>query len=69
MLETSANRGERGLEVLHHLYRLCAEALGDLARRVDAGLPGEIDGAVRPIDLDHVAIGGWGRHPRRIGEA
>ena len=47
--------------VLHHLYRLCAEALGDLARRVDAGLSGEIDG-LRPIDFHHVAIGGWGRH-------
>ena len=42
------------------LYRLCAEALGDLARRVDAGLSGEIDG-LRPIDFHHVAIGGWGR--------
>ena len=31
------------------LYRLCAEALGDLARRVDAGLSGEIDGACGPL--------------------
>jgi hypothetical protein len=28
-----------------------------------------VDGAVRPIDFHRVAIGGWGRHPRRIGEA
>jgi len=40
MIETTTNRGESRLEVLHDLHRLGAEALRDLARRVDAGLPG-----------------------------
>jgi hypothetical protein len=69
VLEAAADRGERGLDVLHHLHDLGAEAIGDLAAGVDGGLAGEIDSAVRANDLDHVAVARRARHARGVREA
>jgi hypothetical protein len=49
VLEVTADGGESGLQILHHLNRLGSEALHDFAARVNAGLAGQINGAVWPL--------------------
>src|SRR5262249_2462644 len=58
VLEATADRGQRMLEVLEGLHRLQPEIAGDLALAVDAELAGDVDDAGGGGRLDHVGVAG-----------
>ena len=48
--------GDQRMISYQELHRLVSEALSDFTARANAGLTGDMDGPVRALDLDHVAV-------------